>query len=107
MSLPESLRCRHSGRDSEETPQDEREDGGEITSISDTLQLSRKLKMTDSNIQRNPVDQEYDKNEELSEDSPEVLRREVMSPPLTDVRETLYIRFSKLKPKAFEGTTDP
>ena len=30
-----------------------------------------------------------------------------MSPLLTDVRETLYIRFSKLKPKAFKGTTDP
>ena len=30
-----------------------------------------------------------------------------MSPSLTDVRETLYIRFSKLKPKAFKGTTDP
>ena len=43
----------------------------------------------------------------LSEDSPEVLRREVMSPSLTDVRETLYIRFSKLKPKVFKGTTDP
>ena len=63
--------------------------------------------MTDSNIQRNPVDQGYDDNEELSEDSPEVLMQKVMPPPLTDVRETLYIRFSKLKPKAFEGTTDP
>ena len=94
-----------SGKDSEETPQDEREDGDEITSISDTLQLSGKLEITDSNIQRNPVDQEHDDNEELSEDSPEVLRREVMSPTLTE--ETLYIRFSKLKPKAFEGTTDP
>ena len=63
--------------------------------------------MTDSNIQRNPVDQEHDDNEELSEDSPEVLRREVMSPTLTDVRETLYIRFRKLKPEVFKGTTDP
>ena len=63
--------------------------------------------MTDSNIQRNPVDQGYDDYEELSEDSPEVLRWEVMSPSRTDVRETLYIRFSKLEPKAFEGTTDP
>ena len=73
-----------SGKDSEETPQDEREDGSEIISITDTLQLSGKLKMTDSNIQRNPVDQEYDNNEELSEDSPEVLRQKVMSPSLTD-----------------------
>ena len=30
-----------------------------------------------------------------------------MSPSLTDVQEALYIRFSKLEPKAFEGTTDP
>ena len=30
-----------------------------------------------------------------------------MSPSLTDVWETLYIRFDKLKPKAFKGTTDP
>ena len=51
--------------------------------------------MTDSNIQRNPVDQGYDDNEKLSEDSPEVLTREVMSPSLTDVQETLYVRFSK------------
>ena len=95
-----------SGKDSEETPQDEREDGSEITLITDTLQLSGKLKMTDSNIQRNSVDQGYDDNQELSEDSPEVLRQKVMSPSLTDVRETLYIRFSKLKPKEFKGTTD-
>ena len=63
--------------------------------------------MTDSNIQRNPADQGYDDNEELSEDSPEVLRQKVMSPSLTDVQETLYIRFSKLKSKEFKGTTDP
>ena len=63
--------------------------------------------MTDSNIQRNPVDHGHNDNEELNEDSPEVLRWEVMSPSRTDVRETLYIRFSKLKPKEFKGTTDP
>ena len=53
------------------------------------------------------MDQGYDDYEELSEDFLEVLRREVMSPSLIDVRETLYVRFSKLKPKAFKGTTDP
>ena len=53
-----------SGKDSEETPQSEREDGSEIISITDTLQLSGKLKMTDSNIQRNLVNQEHDDNEE-------------------------------------------
>ena len=39
-----------SGNDPEENPRDEREDGSEITLISDTLQLSGKLEMTDSNI---------------------------------------------------------
>ena len=96
-----------SGKNPDKTPQDEREDSSEITSIIDTLQLSGKLKMTDSNIQRNLVDQGYDDNEELNEDSPKLLRQKVMSPPLTDVREALYIRFSKLKPKEFKGKTDP
>ena len=87
------------GKDLDKTPQNEREDDSEITSLTNTPQLTEKLKITDPNIQRNLADQRYEENEELSEDSPEVLRQKVMSPPLTDVRETLYIRFSKLKPK--------
>ena len=87
------------GKDPDKTPQDEREDGSEITSITNTPQLTRKLKMTDPNIQRNPANQGYEENEELSDDSLEVLKQKVISPLLTDVRETLYIRFSKLKPK--------
>ena len=30
-----------------------------------------------------------------------------MSSPLTNVQETVYVRFSKLEPKEFKGTMDP
>ena len=96
-----------SGKDLKKTPQDEREDGSEITSITNTPQLTGKLKMADLNIQRNLAEQGYNDNEELSDNSPKLLRQKAMSPPLTSVRETLYVRFSKLELKEFKGTTDP
>ena len=63
--------------------------------------------MTDSNIQRNPANQGMMTMRNSVKVYSKVLRQEVMSPSLTDVQEGLYIRFSKLEPKAFEGTTDP
>ena len=95
-----------SGKDQGGNPHDEREDGSEITSITNTSPQIEKLRMTDQNIQGNPAEQGHGNNEELSDNPLKLLRQKVMSPPLTDVQETLYVRFDRLEPKEFEGTID-
>ena len=96
-----------SGKDQGGNPHDEREGDGEITSVTNTSPQVGKLRMTDQNIQGNPTKQGHGNYEELGDNSPKLLRQKVMSPPLTNVQETLYVRFSKLEPKEFEGTMDP
>ena len=92
------------GKDQEGNPHDEREDDGEITLITNTSQQTRKLRMTDQNIQRNLAEQGHGENVELDNNQQEFLRQEIMSPPSTNVREALDVRFDSLEPKEFNST---
>ena len=95
------------GKDRGRDQCDESKDDKDITMIIDVPQRSEELRTKVHDPQWNQVKQRYVENEELGNSQQEFLRQEAMSPPPTNVRETLNVRFSKLEPKEFKGSMDP